>query len=55
MIRVKELEIERQEEERRIQRDLEEEKEVRALRKKAVPRANKVPEWYDEVPKRKAG
>ncbi|TFY76592.1 hypothetical protein EWM64_g7421 [Hericium alpestre] len=51
--RAKELELERQKEERRLQQELEEQKEVRELRKKAVPKANVVPDWYALAPKRK--
>ncbi|OSX67188.1 hypothetical protein POSPLADRAFT_1042448 [Postia placenta MAD-698-R-SB12] len=50
--RERELEIEQQMEERRRQRELEEEKEIRELRRRAVPKANEVPEWYANAPKR---
>ncbi|KAJ3502781.1 hypothetical protein NLJ89_g8732 [Agrocybe chaxingu] len=52
-LKEKERELERLEEERRRQRELEEEREVRELRKRAVPKAHEVPEWYNEMPKRK--
>jgi hypothetical protein len=52
IVRAKEMELERQKEERRLQQELEEEMEIRELRKKAVPRAHDVPEWYADVPKR---
>nr|VWO96670.1 Cross-pathway control protein A [Ganoderma boninense] len=50
--RVRERELEQQAEERRRQRELEEEAEVRELRRRAVPKANEVPEWYALAPKR---
>ncbi|PIL31312.1 hypothetical protein GSI_06010 [Ganoderma sinense ZZ0214-1] len=50
--RARERELEQQAEERRRQRELEEEAEVRELRRRAVPKANEVPEWYALAPKR---
>ena len=50
--RARERELERQAEERRRQRELEEEAEVRELRRRAVPKANEVPEWYAFAPKK---
>ncbi|TBU46135.1 hypothetical protein BD309DRAFT_654105 [Dichomitus squalens] len=50
--RARERELERQAEERRRQRELEEEAEIRELRRRAVPRANEVPEWYAFAPKK---
>ncbi|RPD64622.1 hypothetical protein L226DRAFT_529001 [Lentinus tigrinus ALCF2SS1-7] len=50
--RARELELERQAEEKRRQRELEEEAEIRELRKRAVPKANEVPEWYAFAPKK---
>lgn len=50
--RAKEEEAERQAEERRRLQALEEEQEIRELRKRAVPRANPVPEWYADAPRR---
>jgi hypothetical protein len=38
---------------RRLEREEEEHREIRALRKKAVPRAHEVPQWYKDAPKRK--
>ncbi|EIW74934.1 hypothetical protein CONPUDRAFT_169823 [Coniophora puteana RWD-64-598 SS2] len=38
--------------EERRKREEEEEKELREMRKRAVPKANEVPEWYKDVPKR---
>ena len=42
------------EERKRKEREEEEEKEVRELRKRAVPKANPVPEWYKDVPKKRS-
>lgn len=50
--RARERELERQAEERRRQRELEEEAEIKELRRRAVPKANEVPEWYAFAPKR---
>ena len=50
--RARELELERQAEERRRQRELQEEAEIRELRRRAVPKANEVPEWYAFAPKK---
>lgn len=50
--RARERELERQAEERRRQRELEEEAEIRELRRRAVPKANEVPEWYAFAPKK---
>ncbi|KAG1742611.1 uncharacterized protein EDB91DRAFT_287127 [Suillus paluster] len=52
MMRMKEEEIERAKEERRRQRDAEEEREIKELRKRAIPKANEVPEWYADMPKK---
>ncbi|KAH9950944.1 hypothetical protein B0H21DRAFT_409263 [Amylocystis lapponica] len=52
--RAREHELELQTEERRRLRELEEEKEIKELRKRAVPRANEIPDWYADAPK-KAG
>jgi len=52
--RAREREIEQQMEERRRQRELEEEREIKELRKRAIPKANEVPEWYADAPKRTA-
>ncbi len=53
---MKEKARERVELEERTQkeREEEEEKEVRELRKRAIPKANPVPEWYKDVPKKKS-
>ncbi|KAL6304030.1 hypothetical protein BKA93DRAFT_317174 [Sparassis latifolia] len=39
-------------EERRREKELEEELEVKEMRRRAIPRANEVPEWYATAPKR---
>lgn len=51
-VRRKEEEMERVREERRRVREEEEEREVKEMRRKAVPRAHEVPEWYADAPKR---
>ncbi|KAI0756412.1 hypothetical protein C8Q80DRAFT_28046 [Daedaleopsis nitida] len=50
--RAREQELERLAEERRRERELEEEAEIRELRRRAVPKANEVPEWYAFAPKK---
>ncbi|KAG1846195.1 hypothetical protein DFJ58DRAFT_717363 [Suillus subalutaceus] len=52
MVRIKEEEIQRAKEERRRQRDAEEEREIKELRKRAIPKANEIPEWYADMPKK---
>ncbi|KDR85917.1 hypothetical protein GALMADRAFT_132545 [Galerina marginata CBS 339.88] len=52
-VREKEREQERLMEERRREREEQEAKELRELRKKAIPKAHEVPEWYKEAPKKK--
>ena len=52
MMRMKEEDMEREKEERRRQREAEEEREIKELRKRAIPKANEVPEWYADMPKR---
>ncbi|THH08484.1 hypothetical protein EW145_g2688 [Phellinidium pouzarii] len=52
--RLREKEIERMIEEKRREREEEQERELREARKRAVPRANAVPEWYADAPKRSA-
>jgi hypothetical protein len=37
----------------RREREAEEERELREMRRRAVPRAHEVPEWYREAPKKK--
>ena len=51
-LRAREAELERQREEQRQLAALQEEEEVRELRRRAVPKANEVPEWYAHAPKR---
>ena len=53
-VRVKQGERERQEEEERAARAVEEEREIKEMRKRTVPKANCIPEWYAAMPKRKA-
>ncbi|EGO18916.1 hypothetical protein SERLADRAFT_402995 [Serpula lacrymans var. lacrymans S7.9] len=55
MMKRKEEEMERLREERRKQQEIELEREIKELRKKAVPKAHEVPEWYGDMPKRKGG
>ncbi|OCH95724.1 hypothetical protein OBBRIDRAFT_719947 [Obba rivulosa] len=50
--REREKEIERQMEERRRLRELEEEQEIKELRRRAVPKANAIPDWYADAPKK---
>lgn len=52
-VRVKQKEKERQSEEERAAKAVEEEREVKEMRKRAVPKANTIPGWYATVPKRK--
>jgi hypothetical protein len=54
ILKEKERELEREMEKRRKEKEENEAREVRDLRKKAVPRAHDVPEWYKEAPKRKS-
>ncbi|KAL5519583.1 hypothetical protein ACEPAH_1266 [Sanghuangporus vaninii] len=52
--RAKEKEAERIREEQRRAKEAEEEREWREARKRTIPRANQIPEWYTQVPKRTA-
>jgi hypothetical protein len=52
VIRQKEIEMNRIKEERRKAREEEEALEVKELRKRSVPRANEVPDWYADAPKK---
>jgi len=52
LMRRKTEEMERVKDERRKAREEEEEREVKELRKKAIPKANDVPEWYADAPRR---
>ncbi|KAG6876757.1 hypothetical protein C0993_000607 [Termitomyces sp. T159_Od127] len=52
-LRQKERESQRVLEEKRREEQEMEERAIKELRKKAVPRAHEVPEWYKDVPKRK--
>ncbi|EEB91282.1 hypothetical protein MPER_10386, partial [Moniliophthora perniciosa FA553] len=49
----REMEMEIALEQRRREREQEEEREIKELRKKAIPKAHVVPEWYKDMPKRK--
>ncbi|KAL4070254.1 hypothetical protein J3A83DRAFT_3157760 [Scleroderma citrinum] len=53
MVRQKEEEMARAREEARRKAEEEEEREIREIRRRAVPKANEVPEWYARMPKRK--
>ena len=50
--RAREEEAERLLDEKRRLEALREEEEIRELRRRAVPKANQVPEWYQHAPKR---
>ncbi|KAJ7624581.1 hypothetical protein FB45DRAFT_84701 [Roridomyces roridus] len=51
-VKVREEEKERERERERREREATEEDEVREMRRRAVPKAHEVPEWYKEAPKR---
>jgi len=53
-VRVKQKEKERQLEEDRAAKVVEEGREMKEMRRRAVPKANTIPEWYATMPKRKA-
>jgi len=53
-VRVKQKERERQSEEERAAKAVEEERGIKEMRKRAVPKANSIPEWYATMPRRKA-
>lgn len=53
MVRRKQEEMERLKEEQRRREAEEEERAIKELRRKAIPKANEVPEWYADMPKRK--
>lgn len=53
MMKRKEEEMQRLKEERRRQEAEEEALVIRELRRKAVPKANDIPEWYADMPKKK--
>jgi len=53
-VRVKQKEKERQTEEERAAKAVEEERGIKEMRKRAVPKANSIPEWYATMPRRKA-
>lgn len=52
-VKEKEREMELEREAKRREREEQEEQEVRELRRRAIPRANVVPEWYKDAPRRK--
>lgn len=54
LMRRREEEMERVREEKRRQRDAEDEKEIREIRKRAIPKAHDVPDWYASAPKRRS-
>ncbi|KAJ3568547.1 hypothetical protein NP233_g5636 [Leucocoprinus birnbaumii] len=53
MVKEKEKERQQREEQVRKEREEEEEREIRELRRRLVPKANVVPEWYKDAPKKK--
>ncbi|KAH0825968.1 hypothetical protein J3R83DRAFT_7563 [Lanmaoa asiatica] len=53
MVRRKEEEMLRVKEEQRRREAEEEERTIKELRRKAIPKANEIPEWYADMPKRK--
>lgn len=52
-VRRKQEEMERLKEEQRRREAEEEERVIKELRRRAIPKANEVPEWYADMPKRK--
>lgn len=55
LMRSKEEEMEHVREEKRKQQEVEDEKEMREIRKRAIPKAHDVPDWYASAPKRGTG
>ena len=53
MMKRKEEDIQRLKEEQRRREAEEEERAIKELRRKAIPKANDIPEWYAGMPKRK--
>ncbi|KAG9309069.1 hypothetical protein JVU11DRAFT_10951 [Chiua virens] len=53
MVKRKEEEMQKLKEEERRREEEEEERAIRELRRKAVPKANEIPEWYADMPKKK--
>jgi Targeting protein for Xklp2 (TPX2) domain len=51
-VREKELQRHLELEQKRKERQEREEEEIRELRKKAIPKAHEVPEWYRDAPKK---
>jgi len=54
-VRVKQKEKERELEEERAAKAVEDERGIKEMRRRAVPKANSIPEWYARMPKKKAG
>lgn len=52
LMRRKVEEMDRVKETKRKEREAEEERELKELRKKTIPKANEVPEWYAAAPRR---
>jgi hypothetical protein len=52
-IREKERDAQLAQELKRKEREAQEAKEIMELRKKSVPKAHEVPDWYKDVPQRK--
>ena len=55
VVKEKEKEMEEQREAKRREKEEQDERELRELRRKAIPKANAVPEWYRDAPRRKRG
>lgn len=53
MVKEKEREREQIEEQKRKEREEEKEREIRELRKRLIPKAHVVPDWYKDAPKKK--
>lgn len=53
MVKRKEEEMQKLKEEQRRREAEEEERAIKELRQKAIPKANEIPEWYADMPKRK--
>ncbi|KAJ7184959.1 hypothetical protein C8R46DRAFT_1065559 [Mycena filopes] len=54
-VREREAEEEREKEARRLEREAREEEELKEARRRAVPKAHEVPEWYKEAPRKARG
>jgi hypothetical protein len=51
--RSRQIQLEREDEELRRQQEEQAEKEYKEARKRTVPKAHEVPEWYKDMPRRK--